>query len=112
MSRRPAAVFDLYNPQKEFSSLSLGDLLVARERNHYELMRKLNVIATAVGYYLIRKNDPWPTREHITPQAKDRPPRTLGNSEVRSYSWPCILVFVKDWADEKALKPDDVVGKA
>src|SRR5262249_40214758 len=24
-------------------------------------------------------------------------PRTLGNSEVRPYSWPCILVFVNKW---------------
>src|SRR5262249_33809019 len=26
--------------------------------------------------------------------------RTLENSEVRDYSWPCVLVFVSEWVDE------------
>src|SRR5262245_16945243 len=30
-----------------------------------------------------------------------KPPRTLENSEVREYSWPCVLAFVSEWVDEK-----------
>jgi hypothetical protein len=32
-------------------------------------------------------------------------PRTLDNSEVRDYSWPCVLVFVRTWAPERAFGP-------
>ena len=89
----------------EYATLNLADLLLARERNHVELMRKANVVGTAVGLYLIRK------------QAKngrrgDTPARTLGNSEVRGYSWPCILVFVDQWKQERELHWQDRVPDA
>jgi hypothetical protein len=47
----------------EFSMLNLADLLLARERNHVELMRKDHVVGTAVGLYLIRKSEPWEKRQ-------------------------------------------------
>jgi hypothetical protein len=103
---------DLYNPQKEFSCLNLQDLLLARALNHYELMRKPNVVATAIGYYLIRKKEHWPSPENKNPHPADRGARTLGNSEVRSYSWPCVLVFVKEWIPENALGHDESVPPA
>ena len=84
---------------QEFAHLNLADLLLARERNHLELMRKKYVIGTAIGLYLIRKSDP-PSRRV---SKRERPPRTLENSEVRDSSWPCILVFVEQWKPESEL---------
>ena len=96
----------------EYAMLSLSDLLLARERNHVELMRRSNVVGTAVGYYLIRKDDPVPGKKSPTESTGKHEPRTLANSEVRDYSWPCILVFVDKWENEKDLRYDDVVPSA
>jgi len=86
---------------KDFNLLSLKDLLEARDFYHVHLMHKRNVVATAIGRYLIRKDDPWPTaqtrKEGSDHKFKVKTPRRLDNSEVRPYSWPCILVFVKEW---------------
>jgi hypothetical protein len=94
----------------DFSHLSLKDLVSARDLYHVYLMRHSNVVATAIGRYRIRKTDTWPN---------DRQPhhgtgvRRLDNSEVRSYSWPCILVFVERWEDPKdfANHPEDMLPK-
>src|SRR4051794_15190132 len=45
-----------------FASLSVRDLLDARDTYHYHLLSKANVIGTAVGLYLIRKDEEWPQR--------------------------------------------------
>lgn len=87
-------------PRRGFESLSLKDLLDARELHHWHLMHKDNVIGTAVGRYLIRKSEPWPDQSHpgvSRRMAQPKPPRRLDNSEVRPYSWPCVLVFVRRW---------------
>ena len=100
----PEAALTLHN---EFSMLNLADLLLARERNHVELIRKKHVVGTAVGLYLIRKKEPW---KPIDPTKRGkRGPRTLGNSEVRDYSWPCILAFVDEWKAEEELDWQDRV---
>lgn len=100
----PEAALTLHN---EFSMLNLADLLLARERNHVELIRKKHVVGTAVGLYLIRKREPW---KPIDPTKRGkRGPRTLGNSEVRDYSWPCILAFVDEWKAEEELDWQDRV---
>jgi hypothetical protein len=78
----------------EFPALSLMDLLRARDLYHRHLMNKEGVVATAVGKYRIRSGDSWPGDKR---KIKGAGPRTLGNSEVRPYSWPCILVFVEKW---------------
>ena len=93
-----------------YDQLSLRDLLDARDQYHLHLMRHKNVVATALGRYRIRISDSWPNRagegkRHGTGV------RTLRNSQVRPYSWPAILVFVKQWEDPKSLAPDDVVPK-
>lgn len=101
----------------DFSALSLRDLLVARDQFHLHLIHKPNVIGTAVGRYRIRKADRWPDRDHpestnSAPQAP-RPARTLQNSEVRPYSWPAILVFVKEWVRPgQFVQPQDAVPPA
>ena len=96
----------LLDTEKDFSMLSLRDLVAARDAFHLHLMEKQHVVATAVGRYLIRSDEPWPQylgdaaqhdRKVARQPKKER--RTLYNSEVRPYSWPCVLVFVDRWID-------------
>ncbi len=93
----------------DFDSLSISDLLEARDLYHLHLMNKENVVATAVGYYRIRKNELWPGKLNPNPDNKKfkGKERTLENSEVRPYSWPSILVFVKEWETELELVKKD-----
>jgi hypothetical protein len=95
---------DVLGTARDFSSLSLRDLLEARDQFHFQLMNKMNVVGTAVGLYLIRDADPWPSKDHHPqrhlgqPQkAKAKEERTFGNSQVRYYSWPCVLVLTSEW---------------
>ena len=55
--------------QVNFRSLSLKDLLDAREAYHWHLMNKANVVGTAVGAYLMRESD--------RPTKGRQPPRTF-----------------------------------
>ena len=80
--------------RSEYDALSMVDLLDAREQYHVHLMRQPKVVATAIGYYRIRKND---TPPGVYPPVHGDGPRYLANSEVRAYSWPAVLVFVEDW---------------
>lgn len=94
----------------DFAHLSLKNLIDAREQFHVHLMRHPNVVATALGRYRVRKTDSWPNdkrKRHGTGV------RRLDNSEVRPYSWPCILVFVTTWQDPKtfASRPEDLISK-
>ncbi|HEV8629030.1 MAG TPA: S1/P1 Nuclease, partial [Thermoanaerobaculia bacterium] len=98
---------DFFTAEPRFNSLSLLDLLRARDQFHAHLLHKANVVGTAIGRYLIRKSDPYPkpggpqqeTAVKRTPP-KPKPARTLESSEVRDYSWPAILVFVSEWAQD------------
>ncbi|WP_428339106.1 hypothetical protein [Mycobacterium sp.] len=98
----------------DFHSLSVRDLLSARDQFHVHLAQKPNVFSTAIGRYLVRDSDP-DAYEAGAGQAIDRrreaEPRTLLHSRVRRWSWPCILVFVKRWQYLKDLvnRPEDVV---
>lgn len=108
---------DYLSMDTDFSALSLRDLLVARDQFHLHLIHKPNVIGTAVGRYRIRKADPWPDRHHPdnhrAASRQPRPPRTLQSSEVRPYSWPAILVFVKQWVDVGDFtRPEDAIPPA
>jgi len=86
----------------DFSSLSLRDLVEARDLYHFHLMSKANVVGTAVGLYLIRNKEDWPAGagEEARPYRKLTYPRTFANSQVRDYSWPCIIVLVREWLSE------------
>jgi hypothetical protein len=92
----------------EYNMLGLTDLIMARDKHHLELLAKKNVIGTAVGLYLIRRTDPWPPKRPPI----QRPARTLANSEVRPYSWPCVLVFVSNWEEEAQLHTEDRVPQS
>jgi hypothetical protein len=107
---------DYLASRPQFNSLSLPDLLRARDQFHPHLMHKANVVGTAIGRYLIRKTDPYPnpknedknlSRESARAR-KLKPPRTLENSEVRDYSWPCVLVFVSKWEEDAAFNNRDI----
>lgn len=85
--------------QRSFNNLSIADLLEAREQYHVFLTKHPNVIATAIGRYLIRKKGVVPKNGK-----GPKPPRTLANSEVvDNMSWPCVLVFVDQWQDPAEL---------
>lgn len=90
------------NTDYDFSTLSLKDLIEARDLYHFHLMSKANVVGTAVGLYLIREKEVWPKARGDDGAARKKLtyPRTFGNSEVRDYSWPCIIVLVREWVDE------------
>jgi hypothetical protein len=92
----------------DFAHLSLIDLLTARELYHAYLTRHPNVVATAVGRYRIRVGDSWPNEPK---KIHGHGVRHLDNSEVRPYSWPCILVFVSEWQKpaDFANHPSDMV---
>ena len=102
-----------------FRSLSLRDLLDAREAYHWHLMNKANVVGTAVGAYLIRDADDGPAKSPGKSKAKSRrQPRTFQNSSVQDISWPCVLVLVRDWVDASGFGgtdgkfvPQDMVPK-
>jgi hypothetical protein len=105
---------------RDYSSLSVKDLLDARDTYHVHLAHLANVVATAIGRYRIRKGD-W-YDEHppnVQPPADYKHPtdaRTLANSVVRPWSWPCVLVFVRDWVDRVrfggVVEPDQMVPRA
>jgi hypothetical protein len=98
-----------------FRSLSLPDLLEARDAYHVHLINLRHVVATAVGRYLVRVEETAPStvedRLALTPG--ERPARTLANSTPRPWSWPCVLVFVGHWmtAEEIRRSPDDMVPR-
>ena len=50
----------ILNTTSNFRSLSVKDLLSARDQYHYHLINKANVVGTAIGLYLIRDTDPYP----------------------------------------------------
>lgn len=84
-----------------FYQLSVKDLIEARDLFHVHLMNKKNVVATAIGRYLLRVSN---FDEHgVYHHKNDNEPRTLQNSIVSDISWPCVLVFVNQWEDEQNL---------
>lgn len=102
---------DALTMHKEYNMLSLPDLLLAREKNHVELMRKQHVVGTAVGYYLIRKAE-LEAKEPAEKLKAKQTPRTLANSVVQDNSWPCIVVFVDEWKSPSDLDWHDLVPEA
>ncbi len=88
---------------RDFSSLSIKDLLEAREAYHVHLAHLDTVVATAIGRYRIRREDENAENPYATPGRRSSTPKTLGNTVVRRWSWPCVLVFVDHW-----MTPEDI----
>ncbi len=104
--------FDPY--ARHYASLSVKDLLEAREAYHIHLTHMENVFATAIGLYRIREGDLDHDKFHDVRDAaarergKKSQARTMENSSVKPWSWPCVLVFVKEWLKpEAAAKAQD-----
>jgi hypothetical protein len=99
----------------DFQSLGVKDLLDARDQFHVHFAHKPNVFSTAIGRYLIRETDPDSRHDvnlTISGSRKARAKqRTLFNSAVERWSWPCVLVFVNEWQTLEDLrsKPEQVV---
>jgi len=96
----------------DFRSLGVKDLLDARDQFHVHLAHKPNVFSTAIGLYLIRTTDPDAANSrHQREREPDASPRTLLNSVVKDWSWPCILVFVTEWQtlNDLSAKPEQVI---
>src|SRR5262245_6487803 len=101
-SRRGALMDHGFDPAaRPYASLSVKDLLEARDAYHVYLCHLDNVFATAIGRYFIRDEDR--DHEHFVPASElvetrgTRPERTIEKSSVRPWSWPCVLVFVRQW---------------
>jgi hypothetical protein len=97
-------------PKRDYSSLSVKDLLEAREAYHVHLANLENVVGTAIGRYRVRKGETLPRQGEMR---SDSPPKTLSNTSVQPWSWPCVLVFVDRWMtiEELAKQPDQVVPR-
>lgn len=103
-----------YSPiRRNFRSFSVRDLLEARDTYHVHLSNLENVVGTAIGLFRIRKSDPDsknPNAEKA--KTKTAAPRTLANSVVTKWSYPCVLVFVREWLTEEEIanqSPDQFV---
>jgi hypothetical protein len=102
--------------EESFRLRTLRDLLDARDAYHYYLVNQPHVLATAVGLYLVRDEEadkPTTAEARLALAPGVRPPRGLGNSHVQPWSWPCVLVFVDAWLDDKeiARNPDAMVPR-
>jgi len=111
-TRRPAAQQRIFPPRRDFASLSVRDLLDARDAYHVYLSTLPNVVATAIGRYLIHKKDWYAKHPPGRPRPENFPrviePRTLVNSVVRPWSWPAVLIFVQSWDSPANLGSDRV----
>ena len=98
----------------QFKNLSIADVIEARDVFHVHLMHKANVVATAVGRYLIRDSD-MKDGFYQPDKSFPRKPRRLDNSRVYDFSWSCVLVFVDEWQDESSLihqEADNLIPKS
>lgn len=91
--------------QADFHALSLQDLLEARDHYHVHLANLDTVVGTSVGRYRIRIHDKNFADAAFDEQSPSKAlgTRTLENSRIRPWSWPCVLVFVSEWVDPEVL---------
>lgn len=105
----------LESTEDRFRSLSLADLIEAREAYHVHLAHHPNVVATAIGRYRIRRTelDRADGAYAASRKGSRSTERTLANSVVRPYSWPAVLVFVRNWVEPEHFRaaPDQALPK-
>ncbi len=114
-----------FRAQPGYSSLSVRDLLDAREAYHVHLSNMAHVVATAIGRYRIRKGDWYETHPPEIPRPRGRKEkkdaRDLFNSVTKAWSWPCVLVFVDEWVKRedwkrgtagRGLEPDQFIPRS
>ena len=105
-----------FPPERNYMLLSLKDVLDARNHYYVHLSHLSNVVGTAVGRYLIHQDDWYASHAPEVPRKAPKPksPKTLFNSVIRDWSWPCVLVFVNDWEPMGKFRkdPDQMVPRA
>jgi hypothetical protein len=84
---------------QNFSAVSLHDVLEAREHYAVHLANLPNVVGTAVGRYRQRLKDKRSQKEIARGGAVKLGPKTLANSRMKDWSWPCVLVLVNQWVE-------------
>ena len=96
---------------QDFSAISLRDLLDARDHYAVHLANLPNVLGTAVGRYRVRRKDNRSAEQVKRTAATGLGPKTLDNSEIKSWSWPSVLVFVSEWLEPEvfAKRPECAV---
>lgn len=115
-------MLDQFPPRRDFHALSVRQLLEARDAFHSHLLHLAHVVGTGIGLYRIRRDELKvdtgdTTRELVRKrdlgEYKAPGPRTLGNSVVKPWSWPCVLVFVDEWCkpEDFAKNPDEMVPR-
>ena len=102
-SRRPFGNKNIFPPRRDYISL-VHQRSTGRTRGISRLsVAAQNVVATAIGRYCIHEDDWYATNPPDRPRPKKvsriTAPRTLANSVIRPWSWPAVLVFVKEWAN-------------
>ena len=101
--------------ERAWRALSLHDVLEARDAYHVHLINQPNVVATAIGRYLQRREDrdPPSAAEKLAKKPGTADARTLDNVEVSVDAWPCVLVFVNHWMDAEEIhdRPDSMVPR-
>lgn len=96
---------------RDFRSLSVKDLLDARDAYHIHLAHLEHVFATAIGRFLVREGEDKERNASAEAKAATLPPRTLFNSRPRDWSWPCVLVFVDRWLTHEQIAADPSLSR-
>jgi hypothetical protein len=108
---RPMQKAHVFPPRRDYTSLSIKDLLDARDAYHVHLSTQQDVVATAIGRYLFHEEDWYADHSSDSPRPpKVKPitgPRTLNNTVICAWSWPSVLVFVRRWEETQ----EDVVPR-
>ena len=88
---------------------TVQDLLGARDHYHVHLSNLTNVVGTAIGRYLVHEK----AVDHHPgdPERQTNLEKTLFNTVVMDWSWPCVLVFVNQWLPRSKFHkhPDEMV---
>lgn len=96
----------------EYKTLSVKDLLEARDTYHYHLTNLRNVVATAIGYYRFHPDDEAAKNKDTRqfPGSFDKE-KYLHDTIVTPNSYPSVLIFVKNWftRQEMAKKIDQYI---
>lgn len=115
-SSRVNTEVNTFPPARNYMMLTLADILDARQHYHVHLAHLPHVVGTAVGRYLIHERDWYATHEPSVPRKTPKPAsaRTLFNTVVKPWSWPCVLVFLNQWEHRGAFTrdPDRMVPRA
>ena len=108
LARSPNRFRQVFN----VAALKISDLLEARDLHHVLIANLPNVVGTAIGLFRIRRTDPDAEKVDGKWKRKRRAgPRTLANTVVRPWSWPCVLVFVDKWnsVEDLAKRPEEII---